>query len=58
MKSSYTKISLITIVIVLFVPQIIQPLFKFIKQSKNHGTPNQQPQPLYTPLLAYYFEIN
>jgi hypothetical protein len=29
-----------------------------MKQSKNHGTPNQQPQPLYTPLLAYYYEIN
>ncbi len=27
-----------------------------MKQSKNHGTPNQQPRPLYTPLLAYYFE--
>jgi len=27
-----------------------------MKQSKNHGTPNQQPQPLYTPLLAYYFK--
>jgi hypothetical protein len=36
-------INLITIVIVLFVPQTIQPIFKFIKQSKNHGTPNQQP---------------
>jgi hypothetical protein len=58
MKNSYTKISLITIIIVLFVPQTIQPLFKFIKQSKNHGTFNQQPQPLYTSLLAYYFEIN
>jgi flagellar basal body-associated protein FliL len=58
MKNSYTKINLITIVIVLFVPQIIQLFFKFMKQSKNHGTPNQQPQPLYTPLLAYYFEIN
>ncbi len=58
MKNSYTKINLITIVIVFFVPQIRQPLFKFIKQSKNHGTPNQQPQPLYTPLLTYYFEIN
>jgi hypothetical protein len=29
-----------------------------MKQSKNHGTFNQQPQPLYTLLLAYYFEIN
>jgi hypothetical protein len=58
MKNSYTKISLITIVIVLFVPQIIQPLFKFMKQSKNHGTPNQQSEPLDTPLLVYYFEIN
>jgi hypothetical protein len=29
-----------------------------MKQSKNHGTPNQQPQPLYTPLLTYYFEMN
>jgi hypothetical protein len=46
-------ISLITIVIVLFVPQTIQPPFKFMKQSKKHGTPNQQPLPLYTPLLAY-----
>ncbi len=43
MKNSYTKISLITIVIVLFVPQTIQPLFKFMKQSKDHGTLNQQP---------------
>jgi hypothetical protein len=58
MKNSYTKISLITIVIVLFVPQTIQPLFKFMKQNKDHRTPNQQPQPLYTPLLTYYFEIN
>jgi hypothetical protein len=45
MKNSYTKISLITIVIILFVPQTIQPFFKFMKQNKNHGTPNQQPQP-------------
>jgi hypothetical protein len=22
------------------------------------ATPNQQPQPLYTPLLTYYFEMN
>jgi hypothetical protein len=29
-----------------------------MKQSKNHGTPNQQPQRLYTLLLTYYFEIN
>jgi hypothetical protein len=29
-----------------------------MKQSKNHETSNQQPQPLYTLLLAYYFEIN
>ncbi len=28
------------------------------KKNKNHGIPNQQPQPLYTPLLAYDFEIN
>jgi len=28
-----------------------------MKQSKNHGTPNQQPQPLYTPLLAYYLKL-
>ncbi len=27
-----------------------------MKQSKNHGTLNQQPQPLYTPLLAYYLK--
>ena len=47
-----------TIVIVLFDPQTIQPLFKFMKRSKNHGTPNQQPQPPYTPLLTYDFEIN
>jgi len=56
MKNSYTNISLITIVIVLFVPQTIQPLFKFMKQSKNPGTP--KPQPPYTPLLTYYFEIS
>jgi hypothetical protein len=29
-----------------------------MKQSKNHGIPSQQLQPLYTPLLAYYFEMN
>jgi hypothetical protein len=29
-----------------------------MKQSKNHGPPNQQPQPLYTPLLGYYHEMN
>jgi hypothetical protein len=29
-----------------------------MKQNKNHGIPNQQPQLLYTPLLAYDFEIN
>jgi hypothetical protein len=29
-----------------------------MKQNKNHEIPNQQPQPLYTPLLTYYFEIN
>jgi hypothetical protein len=37
MKSFYTKISLITIVIVLFVPQTIEPLLKFMKKNKNHG---------------------
>jgi hypothetical protein len=58
MKNSYTKISLITIVIVLFVLQTMQPLFKYMKKSKNHVIPNQQPQPLYTPLLTYDFEIN
>jgi hypothetical protein len=26
-----------------------------MKQSKNLGTPNQQPQTLYAPLLSYYF---
>jgi hypothetical protein len=26
-------------------PQTIQPFFKFMKQNKNHGTLNQQPQP-------------
>jgi hypothetical protein len=58
MKKSYTKISLITIVIVLFVLQTIQPFFKFMKKNKNHEIPNQQPQPLYTPLLAYDLKIN
>jgi hypothetical protein len=29
-----------------------------MEQSKNHGTLNQQPQPLYTPLVVYYFEIS
>jgi hypothetical protein len=29
-----------------------------MKQNKNHGTPNQQLQPLYTSLLAHYFEIS
>jgi alpha-amylase/alpha-mannosidase (GH57 family) len=28
-----------------------------MKQSKNHGTFNQQPQPLYTPLLTYYLKL-
>jgi hypothetical protein len=58
MKNSYTKISLITIVIILFVPQTIQPLSISMKQNKNHGILNQQLQLLYTSLLAYYFEIN
>jgi hypothetical protein len=58
MKNSYTKISLVIIVIILFVLQTIQPLFKFMKKNKNRGIPNQQPQLLYTPLLAYDFEIN
>ncbi len=29
-----------------------------MKQSNNHATLNQQPQPLYAPLLTYYFEMN
>jgi hypothetical protein len=29
-----------------------------MKKNKNHGIPNQQPQTLYTPLLAYDFESN
>jgi hypothetical protein len=29
-----------------------------MKQSTNHVTPHQQPQPLYTPSLTYYFEMN
>jgi hypothetical protein len=29
-----------------------------MKQSKKHGIPNQQSQPLYTPLLGYYYEIS
>ncbi len=29
-----------------------------MKQNKNHATLNQQPQPLYTPLLTYYSKMN
>ncbi len=28
-----------------------------MKQSKNHGIPNQQPQPLYTPLLDIIMKL-
>jgi hypothetical protein len=58
MKNSYTKINLITIVIVLFVSQTIETFFQFQWNKVRIMELLINNPSLYTPLLTYYYEIN